>query len=399
MTQALIIDAVRSPRGRGNDKGSLKGVQPVELLAQQLRALRDRQSLDTTEVVDAAFGCVTQTAEQGANIGKLALVQAGWSDAVPGLTLNRYCASGLSAVQWAASQALACDGLAVGGGVEMMSRVPMASDQGPLTHDLAFQRATALVPIGLAADAVATMEGFSRAQCDAYAAESQRRAGAAREAGHFRSLVPVLDDAGAPLLTQDETPRPQTTAEALAGMTPAFAAMGEKFGIDALLCARYGLPAIDHVQHAGNSPAMADGASAVLVASPGAASRLGLRPRARILASADASVDHTLALTAAVDATRKALARAGLSPADIDLFEVNESFAALMLHYMKHLAVPHDRLNVQGGAIALGHAMGSTGSALVGTVLDELERRDARRAVVAICGAAGVAVALVIERI
>jgi acetyl-CoA C-acetyltransferase len=399
MTHALIIDAVRSPRGRGNDKGSLKGVKPVDLLAGQLRALLQRTGADSTHVADGAFGCVTQTAEQGANIGKLALVRAGWSDGVPGLTLNRYCASGLSAVQWAAHQALANDALAVGGGVEMMSRVPMASDQGPLTHDMDFQRETTLVPIGLAADAVASLEGFTRAQCDAYAVASQQRAAAARERGQQPGIVPVVGADKALLLAQDETPRPQTTAESLAAMAPAFAAMGEKYGIDALLCQRYGLARIDHVQHAGNSPAMADGAAAVLVASPGAARRLGLPARGRILATADASVDHTLALTGAVDATRKALAKAGLTVADIDLFEVNESFAALMLHYMKHLNVPHEKLNANGGAIALGHAMGATGSMLVGMALDELQARNARRAVVAICGAAGLAVAMVIERV
>lgn len=399
MTQALIIDAVRSPRGRGNDKGALKSLKPVDLLAQQLAALARRTGLDTAQVTDTVVGCVTQTGEQGANIAKLALLRAGWDDRVPGLAINRYCASGLSALQFAAHQALATDGLAVGGGVEMMSRVPMAADQGPLTHDFELQRQTALVPIGLAADAVATLEGFSRAECDAYALASQQRAVAARDGGRFRSVEPVRDAEGQVLLAQDETPRPQTSAESLAGLTPAFAAMGEKHGIDAFLCARLGLPRIDHVQHAGNSPAMADGAAAVLVASPDAAQRLGLRARGRILASADASVDRTLALTGAVDATRLALQRAGLGVDDIDLFEVNESFAALMLHYQRHLGVEHARLNVNGGAIALGHAMGSTGSALVGMALDELERRDGRRAVVAICGAAGLAVAMVIERV
>jgi acetyl-CoA C-acetyltransferase len=285
---------------------------------------------------------------------------------------------------------MAADGLAVGGGVEMMSRVPMASDQGPLTHDFAFQRATDLVPIGLAADAVASLEGFSRLQCDDYALASQQRAVAARDGGHFRSVVPIQAADGSVLLEQDETPRPQTNAQSLAQLAPAFAAMGEKYGIDALLCQRYGLSAVDHVQHAGNSPAMA---------SPQAASRLGLKARGRIVACADASVDHTLALTGAVDATRKALARAGLAVSEIDLFEVNESFAALMLHYMKHLGVGHERLNVNGGAIALGHAMGATGAMLVGTVLDELERRQQNRAVVAICGAAGLATAMVIERL
>ena len=396
---ALIIEALRSPRGRGSDKGSLKSLKPVELLAGQLQALAQRTGIDTAEVADVVIGCVTQTGDQGSNIGKMALVQARWSDAAPALSINRYCASGLSAVQFAAQQALAADGLAVGGGVEMMSRVPMASDQGPLTHDLAFQRATDLVPIGLAADAVASLEGFTRAQCDDYALASQQRAVAARDGGHFRSVVPVQAADGSVLLERDETPRPQTNAQSLAQLAPAFAAMGEKYGIDALLCQRYGLPAIGHVQHAGNSPAMADGAAAVLLASPQAAQRLGLKARGRILACADASVDHTLALTGAVDATRKALARAGLAVSDIDLFEVNESFAALMLHYMKHLGVGHDRLNVNGGAIALGHAMGATGAMLVGTVLDELERRQQSRAVVAICGAAGLATAMVIERL
>lgn len=399
MTQAFIIDAVRSPRGRGSDKGALKGVKPVDLLAQQLIALQARTGIDTAQVCDGLFGCVTQTADQGANIGKLALVRAGWSDGVSGMTLNRYCASGLTAVQFAAAQALANEGLAVAGGVEMMSRVPMASDKGPLTHDLEFQRQTMLVPIGIAADAIATIEGFSRAQCDAYALESQQRAVAAREQGRFVSIVPVKGEGGEILLAQDETPRAGTSLESLAALAPAFAEMGAKYGVDALLSQQYGLAAVDHVQHAGNSPTMADGAAAVLVASAASVARLGLKPRARILATADASIDHVLALTGAADATRKALQRAGLTVDDIDLFEVNESFAALMLHYMKHLNVPHDKLNVNGGAIALGHAMGSTGSTLVGMALDELERRQARRAVVAICGAAGVAVAMLIERV
>ncbi len=395
---ALIIEALRSPRGRGNDKGALRSLKPVELLAWQFRALAERTRLDTSQVDDVFVGCVTQTGEQGAHIGKLALLQAGWSDSVPALTLNRYCASGLTAVALAAQHAQACDAVTVGAGVEMMSRVPMASDQGPLTHDVEFQRQAALVPIGLAADTVATIEGFSRQQCDAYALASQQRAVAARDGGFFKSVIPVRTDPGQVLLDQDETPRPQTQAESLAQLAPAFAALGAKHGIDDLLCKRYGLSALHHVQHAGNSPAMADGAAAVLLSSEGAARRLGLRPRGKVLAFANASVDRTLALTGAVDATQKALDRAGLTVADIDLFEVNESFAALMLHYMKHLGVAHERLNVNGGAIALGHAMGATGAMLVGMALDELERRQKRRAVIAICGAAGLAVAVVIER-
>lgn len=393
MTHPLIIDALRTPRGRGNAKGALAGTAPVDLLAAPLAVLAARHDLAAREIEDAIFGCVTQTADQGACIGKLALIAAGYPDAVPGLTINRYCASGLSAVAFAARQAMASDGLAIGGGVESMSRVPMASDKGPLTHDPAFQTAHALVPIGLAADAVATMEGFDRAMCDAYAAESQARAAAAQAGGRFGGLVTLE------ALAADETPRPGTTADKLATIAPAFAEMGAKWGIDAALCARLGLPAIEHVHHAGNSPAMADGAAAVLVASPAAAARAGLSARARILAVADVSVDRTLALTGAVDASRKALARAGLSAADIDLFEINESFAALMLHYARHMGIGADRLNVNGGAIALGHAMGATGAMLLGMLLDELERRDARRGVVALCGAAGLATAMVIERV
>ena len=399
MSHPLIIEALRSPRGRGNDKGALRQIKPVDLLAQQLTALAKRTGLNTAQVSDTLIGCVTQTAEQGANIAKLSLVRAGWHDSVPGMSINRYCASGLSAVHLAAQQAMDNDSLAVGGGVEMMSRVPMASDQGPLTHDFEFQQQTMLVPIGISADTIATQEGFSRAQCDAYAVASQQRAVVALEQGLFRSVVPVVDAQGVSLLEHDETPRAQTTLESLAGLKPAFAAMAEKYGIDRLMCERYGLDRIDHVQHAGNSPATADGASVVLLASPGAAARLGLRPRARILATATVSVDHTLALTGAVQATQKALSKAGLHIDDIDLFEVNESFASLMLHYMKHLDVRHSKLNVNGGAIALGHAMGSTGSALVGMALDELEARQARRAVISLCGAAGLAVAMVVERV
>ena len=396
---ALIIDAVRSPRGRGSDKGRLHGITPVALLAQQFEALAHRQALDTRQVCDVMVGCVTQTGEQGSAMGKLALLAAGWADEVPALTLNRYCASGLSALGLAAQQALQCDALAVGGGVEMMSRVPMASDQGPLTHDRALQAQLALVPIGLAADAVAGIEGFDRAACDEYALASQMRAVQALAEGRFTSVQPVRDAQGQILLDADETPRAQTSAETLATLPPAFARLGESSGLDAFLCARYGLVAVPHVHHAGNSPAMADGASAVLVASPGAAERAGLKARARILSVASLSVDRTLALTGTVAAAEQALAQAGLGWSDIDLVEVNESFAALMLHFMKHTGVGHDRLNVNGGAIALGHAMGSTGTALVGMALDELERRDQKRAVVGICGAAGLAVALVMERV
>lgn len=400
VTPALyVVDAVRSPRGRGNDKGALRTVTPVDLLAGQFQALAQKHALDTSDLGDVVVGCVTQTGEQGANVGKLAAMAAQWSDAAPAVTINRYCASGLSAVQMAAQTALTYNTLAVGAGVEMMSRVPMASDQGPLTHDFALQKRLQLVPIGLSADAIATQEGFDREACDQYALASQQRAVAALQAGHFRSLAPVLNPAGETLLAQDETPRASTTLASLAQLPAAFAAMGEKYGIDALLCQRYGLPAMHHVHHAGNSPAPADGASAVLLASQGALVRHRLRPRAQIRGMANVSVDKTLALTGAVQATQQALAMAGVNSEHIDLFEVNESFAALMLHFMRHMRVPHEKLNVNGGAIALGHAMGSTGSALLGMALDELERRQQSLAVVAVCGAAGLASAVVLERV
>ena len=400
MRDIVIIDALRTPRGRGNAKGALAGVKPVNLLAGPLRALARRHP-EARQAGEAVFGCVTQTGEQGANIGKLALIAAGYPDAVPGLSVNRYCASGISAVRLAALVAGASDGLALAGGVESMSRLPMASDKGPLTHDLDFQRAAGLVPIGISADAIATQEGFSRADCDAYAAQSQARAVRARQQGRFTALVPLEG------LTADETPRAGTSAEALAALPPACTEMGAKYGFDAALAGRLGLPEITHVHHAGNSPAMADGAAAVLLASAAAAAggggggaggrggggaRGGGRGRGR------AGV-RVLALTGAGEARRAALAEAGVRAADIDLFEVNESFAALMLHYARHMDIPTDRLNINGGAIALGHPMGATGAVLLSMAIEALEQRGGGRAVVAACGAAGLASALVIETV
>ena len=402
MNHAWIAAAVRTPRGKGNDKGSLKGVKPAVLLAQTLRALAQRTALDTSRVNDAIFGCVTQTGDQGASVGTLALPLAGWSDAVSAVTLNRYCASGLSATNFAALQALHGDTLAVGGGIEMMSRVPMGSDQGPLTHDLELQALAHLVPIGIAADAIATQRGYTRDMLDAYAASSQQRAAAAAARGLAPSMVVVTGADGQVLLDRDENIRASTTAQSLSAMQPAFAQWGAKggdSGWDAQLCRRYQMPAVQHVHHAGNSPAMADAAAAVLVGTAAALQRAGLPARARILGFADTGSDRTLALTGTVDAARLALARAGLQPADIDLFEINEGFAAMALHFMDDMQVGHDRLNVNGGAIAIGHAMGCTGAALVSVLLDELDRRDQRYGCISICGAAGVASAMVIERV
>ena len=402
MTPVYIADAVRTPRGKGNDKGSLKSIKPAELLAQTLRALADRMALDTARISDAVFGCVTQTGDQGSSVGTLALPLAGWSDSVAAVTINRYCASGLSATHFAALQAQHGDTLAVGGGVEMMSRVPIGSDQGPLTHDAALQRQAHLVPIGIAADAIATQRAYTRAMLDAYAATSQQRATIAAARGRPRSMLPVTDAQGAVLLERDENIRPATTAETLAAMQPAFAQWGAKdgdAGWDAQLCRRYGLATIEHVHHAGNSPAMADGAAAVLVGTAGALQRGGLKARAHILGFADTGSDRMLALTGTVDAARFALARAGLQARDMDLFEINEGFAAMALHFMQEMQVGHERVNVNGGAIAIGHAMGCTGAALVSVLLDELELRDARYGCISICGAAGVASAMVVERL
>lgn len=394
----LIIDAVRTARGKGNDRSALRALSALELGRQVFAAIEQRVQIDTEQVAEVVIGCATQHADQGSGIARLLALESGWSPQAGALTINRACASGLAAVNLAALQAQVADGLAVGGGVEMMSRVPMGSDGGPMFTDRALQARLGLLPMGIAADAVASKSGFTRDQCDAYAEESQRRAAQAQENGWFASLIPVRNAEGQVLLEQDETPRSSTTVQKLAKLEPAFAALGAT-GLDAIACKYLGLPDIDHVHHAGNSPAMADGASLVLLASDAAARRHQLRPRARILGMADTSDSAVWGLTAGVKASRLALARAGLSSSQIDLFEVNEAFAGVMLHYMREMQVSRDRFNVNGGAIALGHALGSSGSALLGTLLDEMERRSLRYGLVAVAGAAGVASAAVIERI
>jgi acetyl-CoA C-acetyltransferase len=396
--ELVIVDAIRTARGRGSDKGSLKSLMPVSLLGQTLGALASRNRLHEhwSQVSDVLIGCVTQTGAQGANVAKLALIEAGWPDAIPAATINRYCTSSLSALGYAALRCAAEDRVCVAGGVEMMSSVPMASDQGLLTHDLNWTTQHGLVNIGLAADAVASMEGFDRAAVDEYALRSQQLA--SQHGKHMPSRISVRDETGHILLDDDETPRPGTTRESLAALEPAFARYGQKTGQAAFLSEKLGLRSIAHVHTAGNSPATADGASAVLLATRGAAARLGMRARAKLLSCCEVATDRLIALTGAVEASRRALNSAGLRPEQIDLFEINESFAALMLHYVKHLGIPLDKLNVNGGAIALGHAMGSTGTALVSNALDELERRQARYALVSACGATGLATAVLIER-
>ncbi|MEZ5635515.1 MAG: acetyl-CoA C-acyltransferase [Burkholderiaceae bacterium] len=396
MHDCHIIDAVRTPRGTAKETGSLHSVEPVELLAGTLRALQQRTGLDTEQVYDAVFGCVTQTGEQGGNIGKAASLLAGWSPHMSAVTINRFCASGLSAVNLASLQARDADGLALAGGVEMMSRLPMFGDKPSYVVDKALASTIGFVPPPWSSDLVATRHGYSRTDCDTYAAMSQSRALAAREAGLARSMVPVTDAHGNILLDQDENIRAGNTMEKLAGLRTVYEDGAN--GLDAWGLAREpGLRSILHVHTAGNAPCMADGAAAVLLGTKAAAQRLGLPTRARIMAHADACVELTQ--TGAVDATRRALAKAGLTVADIELWEVRDSFAAISLHYIDSLGIDLDKFNVNGSSIALGHPMGATGAMLVSCLLDEMERRDLRYGVAALPGAFGVATATVFERI
>jgi acetyl-CoA C-acetyltransferase len=396
MPHPVVIEALRTPRGAAKETGALHSVTPMELLAGVLRDLARRTGVDTNEVADGVFGCVTQTGEQGGNIGKSACLLADWSPHLSAVTINRYCASGLSAVNWAAQQARDAHGLAVAGGVEMMSRVPMFGDKVPYYTDRTLGGRIGYVPPPWSSDLVATRHGFSREDCDGYAALSQARALVARNRGPARSMVPVLDTQGQVLLDHDENVRAANTPEKLATLRTVYEPGAN--GLDDWGLAREPeLGQIQHVHTAGNAPCMADGAAAVLVGTAEAATRLGLPVRALILAHADACVPLTQ--TGAVDATQKALAKAGLSVADIDLWEVRDSFAAITLHYIRSLGIPLDKFNVNGSSIALGHPMGATGAMLVSCLLDEMETRDLRYGVAALPGAFGVATATVFERL
>ncbi|BFU47635.1 acetyl-CoA C-acetyltransferase [Krasilnikovia sp. MM14-A1004] len=400
MTDALIFDAVRTPRGKGK-RGALHSVKPVTLAAGMLRALAERNDLDTSAVDDVVLGVVSPVGEQGADIARTAVLVADWDIRPAGVQLNRFCASGLEAVNVAAAKvASGFEDLVVAGGVESMSRVPMGSDGGAWITDPATSFATHFVPQGVSADLIATLAGFSRTDVDAVAARSHARATEAREKGRFtRSIVPVLDQNGFLLLAEDETIRPGTTVETLAGLKPSFATPGS-FGYDAIAIDRYPeVERIDHVHTAGNSSQIVDGASAMLIGNERAGRALGLTPRARIVATAAVGTEPTIMLTGPVPAARKALDRAGLTPADIDLYEINEAFAAVVLRFQHDLDLPDEKVNVNGGAIALGHPLGATGCMLLGTLLDELERRDLRRGLATLCVGGGMGVATIIERI
>ena len=401
MTHAFIYDAVRTPRGKGKKDGSLHEVKPVDLLAGVLTALQQRQGFDTAAVDDVVMGVVSPIGEQGSVIAKVAALKAGWDWRCSGVQINRFCASGLEAVNMAAMKvASGWEDLVVAGGVESMSRVPIGSDGGAWAQDPATNSATLFVPQGIGADLIATLEGFSRDDVDAYALESQRRAAAARAEGRFKgSVVPVTDFLGQTLLAEDEFIKPHTTLEGLAGLKPAFEQLGA-MGFDAVALQRYPqVERIHHVHHAGNSSGIVDGATAVLVGNEAAGRAHGLVPRARVVSVALSGADPTIMLTGPMPAARKALAKAGMTVDQIDLFEVNEAFAAVPMKFMKELGVPHEKVNVNGGAIALGHPLGATGAMILGTLIDELHRRGLRYGLATLCVGGGMGIATIVERI
>jgi acetyl-CoA C-acetyltransferase len=402
MTDAFILEAVRTPRGRGRADGSLHPITPIQLVAQTLQALRDRTGLDTSVVDDVVLGCVTPVGEQGADIARIAALAAGYDESVPGKQLNRFCASGLEAVNTAAAQVMCGQSeLVIGGGVESMSRVPMGSDGGAWATDPQVAWHSYFVPQGISADLIATMDGYDRETLDAYALQSQRRAAQAWREGRFsRSVVPVRDLIGGVVLERDEYMRPDTTMADLANLKPAFVAQGEQAGFDAVALLRYPqVEAIEHRHTAGNSSGIVDGAAAVLVGSRRVGRRLGLKPRARVRAFASIGSEPTIMLTGPAPASRKALRLARMSATDIDLFEINEAFAAVVLRFQRELGLDPDCVNVNGGAIAMGLPLGATGAMVLGSVLDELERRDLATALVTLCVGAGMGTATIIERV
>jgi len=401
MIEAFIYDAIRTPRGKGKKDGRLHEVKPINLLAGVLTELQRRNGFDTSAIDDVVMGVVSPVGEQGAVIAKVAALKAGWDFRASGVQINRFCASGLEAVNMAAQKVRSgWEDLVVAGGVESMSRVPIGSDGGAWAQDPETNSATLFVPQGIGADLIATMEGFSRADVDAFALESQRRAAKAREAGYFtHSLVPVTDFLGQIILDQDEFIKPHTTLEGLAQLKPAFEQLGA-MGFDMVALQRYPqIERIHHVHHAGNSSGIVDGAAAVLIGSEAAGKTHGLNPRARIVAAALSGADPSIMLTGPMPAARKALAKAGMTVEQIDLFEVNEAFAAVVMRFMKEMKVPPDKVNVNGGAIAMGHPLGATGAMIMGTLVDELQRRQLRYGMVTLCVGGGMGIATIVERI
>jgi len=401
MTEALIFDALRTPRGRGKADGALHSVKPVNLVAGLLTALQQRSALDTSQVDDVVLGCVTPVGDQGADIGKTAVQVADWDVSVAGLQINRFCASGLEAVNLGAMKVRSgFEELVVVGGVESMSRVPMGSDGGAWALDPQTNLHSHFTPQGVGADLIATLEGFSRHDVDAYALHSQQKAARARADGSFnKSLVPVQDQNGIILLDHDEFIRAESTLEGLGKLKPSFEMIGQ-MGFDATALRVYShVERIDHVHTPGNSSGIVDGAALMLIGSEAKGKALGLQPRARIVATAVTSTDPTIMLTGPAPATRKALAKAGLRVEDIDLFEVNEAFASVVLKFIKDMAVDPHKVNVNGGSIAMGHPLGATGCAILGTLLDELEARRMRYGLATLCVGGGMGIATIIERL
>ncbi len=399
--EAFIYDAIRTPRGKGKKDGSLHEVKPITLLSSLLTELQTRNELDTSQVDDVVMGCVTAIGDQGADIAKTATLVANWHESVAGVTLNRFCASGLEAVNMAAMKVRSgWEDLVVAGGVESMSRVAMGSDGGAWALDPQTNLNTGFMPQGIGADLIATIDGFTREDVDRFALNSQQKAAYAREQGYFNhSIVPVRDQNGVTILNQDEFIRPETTLEALGQLKPSFQMMGE-MGFDSVAQKKYHyIERINHVHTPGNSSGIVDGSSAMLIGSEAKGKALGLTPRARIVATAVTSTDPTIMLTGPAPATRKALEKAGLSINDIDLFEVNEAFAAVVMRFQKELGVPDEKVNVNGGSIAMGHPLGATGAMILGTLLDELERRQLRYGLATLCVGGGMGIATIIERI
>ncbi len=402
MTDCFVYDAVRTPRGKGKKDGALHQVTALELASHTLRAIRDRNALDTSIVDDVVLGCVDPVGEQGSDIGRMAVLHAEYAESVAGVQVNRFCASALEATNMAAAQIMSGQSdMTIGGGVESMSRVAMGASGGAWSTDPSLAIKTYYTPQGIGADLIATLDGFSRDDVDAYAVESQKRAAHAWKNGYFsKSVVPVKDILGQTILDRDEHMRPDATMQSLASLKPSFEQLGEFAGFDAVAQQRYPqVEKLNHVHHAGNSSGIVDGASAVLLGTREAGKATGLRPRARIRAFASIGSEPCIMLTGPSYVTEKVLKRAGMNVNDIDLFELNEAFAAVVLRFMKILDIPHEKTNVNGGAIAMGHPLGATGAMILGTALDELERRNLSTALITLCVGAGMGTATIIERV
>ncbi|MFC6198989.1 acetyl-CoA C-acetyltransferase [Ponticaulis profundi] len=401
MAEAYIYDAVRTPRGKGKASGSLHEITSLSLATQTLQALRDRNDLDTSKVDDCILGCVGPVGEQGSDIARIAVLNADYAETVAGVQVDRFCASGLEACNIAAAKVMTGEAdMAIGGGVEAMSRVPMGSNGGAWPVDPSIAMKSYFAPQGVSADLIATKYGFSRDDADAYAIESQQRAAKAWEEGRFsKSIVPVKDQLGAIILDHDEHMRPDADMQSLAGLNPSFAGLGG-MGFDEVVKQRYPeVEAINHIHHPGNSSGIVDGASAVLFGSKEMGDALGLKPRAKVRGFASIGSEPSIMLTGPSFVTEKVLKKLGMEVSDIDLYELNEAFASVVLRYMQALDIPHDKINVNGGAIAMGHPLGATGGMILGTMVDELERSDKETALVTLCVGAGMGTATVIERV